>query len=471
MITKKFWPIGVVLFCLAGCAAVPTYTDPLLDSLNSPLAASPFGNTNLGVVITENTQKAVAYTGKRTGFWQGSIQDLMSADKDAAPKRIVGDMMKILQRRFKSVVVFENLTEAAASEVDMIMTYDARAAFAPRHGQPTTVELLAMFMTRDRQPLDTIVGNGRVNASTSSYNFSPALTSALGDFVYRLDDSAKLKAHTRRAVAPVFTSEVREIRPKAADLKHGSYYEKSWAVVIGINNYDAWPSLEYAVNDAHAVKQKLKEIGFDEVIEVLDKDATRARLLALLGTELREKVGPEDRVVIFFAGHGQTESLGDGRERGYIIPVDGNVTDYFTTAISMTQVRELSQRIRAKHLLYMMDACYSGLGLTRAAGLNPITDGYIQKITSMRSVQMITAGGKGEQVMELDGHGAFTQYILRGLDGEADRDNDGVVTASELGAFVKPQVSRASDNMQTPQFGRLDGEGDVVFVVRTASGS
>ena len=132
----------------------------------------------------------------------------------------------------------------------------------------------------------------------------------------------------------------------------------------------------------------------------------------------------------------------------------------------MAQVRELSSRIPAKHLLYLMDACYSGLGFTRAAGLSPLTDGYIQKIASMRSVQMITAGGKGEQVLELNGHGVFTTYILRGLDGEADRDNDGVVTASELGAYVRPQVSRASDNLQTPQYGRLDGEGDVIFITK-----
>jgi len=38
-----------------------------------------------------------------------------------------------------------------------------------------------------------------------------------------------------------------------------------------------------------------------------------------------------------------------------------------------------------------------------------------------------------------------------------------------LGSFIKPQVSRASQNIQTPQFGRLDGEGDVVFIVPTVN--
>jgi hypothetical protein len=260
----------------------------------------------------------------------------------------------------------------------------------------------------------------------------------------------------------------RPVLPQGKPKTPGKYYEKSWAVVIGVNKYQVWPSLEYAVKDALSVKDRFLDLGFDEVIEILDEEATRARILTLLGTELPKKVGRDDRVVIFFAGHGQTEDLGEEREQGYIIPVDGDITNYFTTAISMTQVRELSQRIRAKHLLYVMDACYSGQGFNRAAGMDPAIDGYVEKITSMRSVQMITAGGRSEQVMESQGHGVFTEYFLRGLDGEADRDNDRVVTASELGAYLKPQVSLASGNLQTPQYGRLDGEGEVVFIVPRA---
>lgn len=243
-----------------------------------------------------------------------------------------------------------------------------------------------------------------------------------------------------------------------------SYYEKSWAVVIGINRYERWPGLEYAVNDANAVATKLKELGFDEVIKILDKDATRERILRLIGTELPQRVGKDDRLFIFFAGHGQTEDLTSGRQKGYIIPVDASISDYFTTAISMEQVREFSERISARHIYYAVDACYSGLGFTRAMGISPVIPGYIDKVARIRAVQMVTAGGKGEQVIERAGHGIFTEYLLRALDGEADMDNDGVITATELGAFLRPQVSTASDNRQTPQYGRLEGEGEMVFL-------
>ena len=50
------------------------------------------------------------------------------------------------------------------------------------------------------------------------------------------------------------------------------------------------------------------------------------------------------------------------------------------------------------------------------------------------------------------------------MGGEADFNHDGAVTASEIGAFVKPQVTNASRNQQTPQFGTMEGSGEVVFL-------
>lgn len=248
--------------------------------------------------------------------------------------------------------------------------------------------------------------------------------------------------------------------PGARDL-----YKKSFAVVIGINNYVKWPALEFAVRDAKAIQMKLQESGFDEVITLLDKEATQRRILTVLGFELPSKVGREDRVVFFFAGHGQTEDMPTGGKKGYVIPVDADLSNYVATAISMEQIKELSNLIPAKHILYAMDACYSGLGLARALGTDPGVGGYLRKVASMRTVQMVTAGGEGELVIEKEGHGLFTRFFLRAIEGEADINNDGVVTGTELGAYLRPQVSIASNNAQTPLFGRLEGEGEFLFFV------
>ncbi len=149
-----------------------------------------------------------------------------------------------------------------------------------------------------------------------------------------------------------------------------------------------------------------------------------------------------------------------------MIPVDGGRNNVYATAISMEKLRDLSNRIAAKHVIYVMDSCYSGLGFTRGivrkAPGTP-SNRFIEKVTSQRAVQMITAGGEGEQSIEVGGAGLFTSYFLRAIGGEADMDSDGFVTLSEIGTFVKPGVTRGSDGRQTPQFGSVDGSGEVVL--------
>jgi uncharacterized caspase-like protein len=255
---------------------------------------------------------------------------------------------------------------------------------------------------------------------------------------------------------------VSTIRSKA-DM--ASLYDRSHAVVIGIDRYRKWPFLEFAVADARAVAKQFEETRFDRVVSILNEDATRARILTTLFRDLPQTVGPNDRIVFYFAGHGQTEDLEDGQKRGYIIPYDAEVDDYTKTAISMDLIKRLSSDIQAKHILYVMDCCYSGLGLSRSAGISPTVSDYIRKMSAMRAVQIITAGGKGEQVREAAGHGLFTSYFLKALAGEADYNKDNIVTGTELGAYLRPVVSNASNQAQTPLYGRLEGEGEFLFYV------
>ncbi len=242
-------------------------------------------------------------------------------------------------------------------------------------------------------------------------------------------------------------------------------YRKRVAAVIGINSYSKWPGLEGATGDAQRMGQALKRKGF-EVLSLYDRAATREGILRLLGEDLPSRAGREDLVVIFFAGHGQTETLPNGEQRGYIIPVDGDTERVFSTAISMATLRDLRNRMPAKHVYYVMDSCYSGLGFTRGFSAVPKTKGYIDKITSIPVAQMVTGGMKGEQAIERGGRGLFTTYLLRALEGEADMDGDGYVTHSEIAAFIRPGVSNASGGRQTPQAGTLDGSGEVVFSIR-----
>jgi hypothetical protein len=268
-------------------------------------------------------------------------------------------------------------------------------------------------------------------------------------------------AITPSTVAPALKSP--ELMPSG-----GPLYSRRVAVVVGIDEYAEWPALTGAANDARRMARFLRESGFDEVIEVYDAEATRRNLLRALGTRLPRATDENSLAFIYFAGHGQTETLPTGAKRGYIVPVDGSVGDVFSTGISMEKLRDLSARTPAKHVYYAFDSCYSGLALTRGISVRRTDDPneYLRKMTRVPAVQIITAGSEGEKAVEIGGQGLFTTYLLRALGGEADADGDGAVTASEVGTFVKPSVSRASRNRQTPQFGTIDGAGEIVFELR-----
>ncbi len=245
-----------------------------------------------------------------------------------------------------------------------------------------------------------------------------------------------------------------------------SPYSRRVAVVVGIDDYASWPSLEGARRDAGQVSEAFRGMGFDEVIELYDREATRRRILTVLGNELAQRTDSDSMAVIYFAGHGQTESLADGGKRGYIVPADSDPNQVFATAISMDTLRSISSRLPARQVYYAMDSCYSGLGLARGIAIAKSGgDGYIEKITSLPTVQMITAGAEGEQAIESGGQGIFTRFFLRALAGEADFDRNGWVTASEIGTYVRPNVTSASHRRQTPRFGTLEGSGEVAFSV------
>ncbi len=89
--------------------------------------------------------------------------------------------------------------------------------------------------------------------------------------------------------------------------------------------------------------------------------------------------------------------------------------------------------------------------------------GYAEKVTALRAVQMVTAGMEGEEALEVGGEGVFTANFIRAIRGAADGDGDGLVTASEIGAYLGPAVTNSTSGKQTPQFGSLEGEGEVLF--------
>ncbi len=269
------------------------------------------------------------------------------------------------------------------------------------------------------------------------------------------------------------------VEAKSADELTTTYYAKSWGFVIGINDYGGeHPTLANARNDAAAFAELLRtNYKFDQVFTLYDQEATGSALLEWLRDKLPAQIDKNDRLIIFFAGHGATRESGRGEKRGYLIPHDaqaGKYADY----LDMTELRDACGWIRAKHILLVLDCCFSGVAAITARSAPPeqqrtITDAYLAEITRRSAWQVLTAGASDELAADSGsrpGHSAFTSSLLAGLEGHADQNNDGIITASELAGFVKPEVSRQRSGMrakgQTPFFNYLAGsdQGDFVFL-------
>ena len=247
-------------------------------------------------------------------------------------------------------------------------------------------------------------------------------------------------------------------------------YDNSWALIIGINKYENVQKLAFATDDAIAMKEILiSSFNFPEnnIFILLDEKATKDNIIKEF-SNIALKAQDNDRVLVFFAGHGETMELPEGGQMGYLIPVNGDADNLYYSSIPMDELKRLAHMSKAKHMLYLVDACYGGIAAVGSRGLSTNTPNYINKIIRDKARQVITAGGKGEQVIEKSewGHSAFTLNLKRGLkDGRADLNDDGYITGNELGMFLSEKVTIDSENQQTPQYGRMTSqEGEFVFV-------
>jgi|GEM_PF-2606417 len=232
------------------------------------------------------------------------------------------------------------------------------------------------------------------------------------------------------------------------------WYSKSIAFVVGIDSYSqGWPRLSQAVKDAQRMEAALKARGFT-VFTLYDKNAMGSEIVAGL-RKAASQTGKNDAFVFYYAGHGHTQkSARDGSEAGYLAPVDAKSGD-LTGYISVSQIRdEINSTCAAKHVLLVLDSCFSGTLLTRAQ----LTEGGVADYLSKSGIYGITAGMQDQPAVD----GLFTSVLIEGLDGNADYNNDGYVTFKELGLYAEQNV-RVKNRYQTPDYGVMYGAGQFVF--------
>jgi hypothetical protein len=232
------------------------------------------------------------------------------------------------------------------------------------------------------------------------------------------------------------------------------------AVVIGIDEYrQKLPTADFARRDAEIVSEYLaKVMGYpEENIAVLVGDhAGRADLEKYLERWLPNRVEPGDSVFVYFSGHGAPNTkTGDA----YLVPYDGDPAYIDSTGYPLKRLYDQLAKLPAGEVVVMLDSCFSGAGgrSVVAKGMRPMMLSMDAAI-GVSAKTIVLAASSGDQVSstyETKGHGLFTYFFLKGLQGEADKNGDGRIEIGELYDYVKPQVERVArreyNNEQTPQ--------------------
>lgn len=270
----------------------------------------------------------------------------------------------------------------------------------------------------------------------------------------------RIKQLVRRVASISFASVVLFFTSPAQPKALNNPYSDSYALVIGISDYSGgWPPLAEAASDAERVADILHKQGF-MVSLITNQDATKDAILRELQVELPKKLKPNDRFILYFAGHGQTISTATGIKQGFLVPHDGKIKENIDepqTYISMSQIRDVtSMYLNSTHNLLVLDSCFSGLMMSRGLKLkSPSTSSMTPGTT------VLTAGSHNQKSSD----GVFTPIFIEAVGGAADQDNNGELSFSELSSYVKKKMKHLAPK-QSPQFGQISGEGELALYPR-----
>jgi hypothetical protein len=256
----------------------------------------------------------------------------------------------------------------------------------------------------------------------------------------------------------------------SGDIEFGRYY----ALIIGLQSYHNWESLESPHQDARRLAEILsQQYGFDTTLLL---DASKNQLMAAID-DLRKRVGEDDNVLIYFAGHGQLlrrDAIDERSGFGYWLPVNAEVngTTYW---IPNSAVSELMALARARSVLVVADSCYGGAMSTDpssmlVAGSGNLSEGLIELGLSRQARFVLSSGGLAPVFDRISGeHSVFARSLIEVLEA-----NDNILREQDLYRAVAGRVEELTDRLGVEQAPELrpirqagHAAGSFFFVPRT----
>ena len=267
-------------------------------------------------------------------------------------------------------------------------------------------------------------------------------------------------------------------------------FKRNLAVVIGINQYtNGINPLQTAVPDAQKLADILTEVHGYKLIHpdantsapLLNTEATLSQLKTLFSDVLPNQIQPnyDDRLFIYFAGHGITRQVDDQGPQGFLVPQDADTNDC-GSLLPMSELYSALNQLECRHLFVVLDCCFAGMfrwANTRKVVLVPdeIHWEHYHRFIKYPAWQVITSAAHNQEALDyLDNrvsdssaqHSPFAEALFEGLlDQKADIVPDGVITAAELYLYLRDYVEKHSNEQQTPGFWPLNkhDRGEYIF--------
>ena len=242
------------------------------------------------------------------------------------------------------------------------------------------------------------------------------------------------------------------------------------ALIIGIEKYEQTPAANFANLDAQYFYEYARK-GFGipkaNIKLLVDEEASLITSISTINKWLPSKIkNNQTELIIFFAGHGLASTNG---EELYILPQDSDPDLLSRTALSRTELFEQIIKLNPKSVTMFMDTCYSGISrdekmlLASARPIRIVADdqeGIPDNFTifTASKLDQISSGLKEAE------HGIFSYYLMKGLEGKADSNQDKKITNGELLSYMDDNVSQKAAELGREQNPSLAGDPDKVLI-------
>ena len=339
----------------------------------------------------------------------------------------------------------------------------------------TTVESSSYSLSgsvEDDSNVSEVNVNGGLIEIGSSGQFNKAMYLGLGEnkFIIEAIDIFGNKASKTIIVVrniAVVKNKDKKLAPPTIQLANNP---NSIALIIGLDDYKSMPNAPWAESDASAFydyAHNVLGISFDRIHLITGQESDGIGIWKSLEQWLPSQVDKnKSNIYVYFAGHGLASE--DGKE-AYLMPYDGDTSMLSRTAIPRKDVISGLDSLKARSVTLFMDTCYSGSAkggkqtLVASRGLRIVKKDALTDLPSNFTLFSAAANDETAISHPTQKNGLFSYWMMRGLGGEADSNNDDKLTNGELHAFISEKVQKTAISKGHNQHPQLVGDKDKVI--------